>query len=818
MRKKKWFLIFFCLFLFFVGKVDDVWAYTCKDNGIYADRIVRYDAYDTYRKIICINGSPHLAYCADKGKNAPKAKNAMKVNKAFSKSNVCVAKDKAGKDLNSINGVSSSNLDCSTMVGYIIEYANKKGKGWSDSKLYGRTQRAIQSFLYDSGEGNWRSENKRFNYKYIYGDEGIIPLAFKAYAKNISKLNSDNYENDSVLTVSFSVDGNDTKMYYDNKSDYKSYKVTANVSCTGKCTGTYDSITLSTARQDTEICNNSWSNCSTDSTLTFNNKKNNNRSVSFYVKTKSKNPTAITGSVAYTSLQVSVTSTIPDSVMYVRKIKPSKVQKLVVPVSANEKKTYGGDVVDFSGSITLTPEVVKSTTCDKIFSGYSKLSSGSNNVKDKVCASNTTSSDSSNKSVAEYKNCTDSTSSISFYTNASGTCKLSTVSVSVSLANYGKFRYGNVVGDSGSKKILRRGGGFYLQNVSGNSFISSDTYFVSKVSWDYNTLYRNNLLYFYIDPMTGIHHNSLAFDNSNCSGSGVSIDQYVANKMKTEINKKFKFDNQAQSDYVNKLSSDTFVTVKEDGSSFKVPVRVSVNSGASSEMVSEFNSKSTKTFYYSFLTPYAYYKNSDFSINYAVDTKKYSSSDYTYAGERFYTYNKYVEDKFPINISAVNSLSLIKGMNWSLDADCDMEFYPPSECPPDENCDDLYECTDDGSGKVKCYLNYRYRSISVSDPFPKATVIAELPNNWKEWWSNNSNRKRIMNTFDNGLFYKVYLDSNVINKINTDYKTSYTSWDNINNNGESKFVSKYSSSSSDVKKTQSFCPLGRWDADTCDKW
>ena len=53
---------------------------------------------------------------------------------------------------------------------------------------------------------------------------------------------------------------------------------------------------------------------------------------------------------------------------------------------------------------------------------------------------------------------------------------------------------------------------------------------------------------------------------------------------------------------------------------------------------------------------------------------------------------------------------------------------------------------------------FRYRSISLSKPFPKANVdFSNIAVNWIEWMNDASNRLRISNTYANGIKYSIII-------------------------------------------------------------
>jgi len=109
----------------------------------------------------------------------------------------------------------------------------------------------------------------------------------------------------------------------------------------------------------------------------------------------------------------------------------------------------------------------------------------------------------------------------------------------------------------------------------------------------------------------------------------------------------------------------------------------------------------------------------------------------------------------------------------------------------------------------------RYRSITVSDPFPKANSSTGegIPANWKDWYMQEVNKNRIKNTFERGIIYHLDITTTEQQKIDEFNKNSYyTDWDNMEKNGSSKFVRELFGPG----KTESYCELGIF-KEECDK-
>ena len=106
-------------------------------------------------------------------------------------------------------------------------------------------------------------------------------------------------------------------------------------------------------------------------------------------------------------------------------------------------------------------------------------------------------------------------------------------------------------------------------------------------------------------------------------------------------------------------------------------------------------------------------------------------------------------------------------------------------------------------------LGVTYRSISINNPFPKI-----VPLNWKNWYNVSSNKSRISSSFSsNKLSYKIELNSNNLTRINAN-AFSYSSWDSIDKNGSSRFITGNSFSSR--ANSNSYCAIGKFSS-TCDR-
>lgn len=310
--------------------------------------------------------------------------------------------------------------------------------------------------------------------------------------------------------------------------------------------------------------------------------------------------------------------------------------------------------------------------------------------------------------------------------------------------------------------VLYAGGGFAFAD-SGIT-----TQYVSKVAWTYADT-KNGVPYYY-------NKNNLS-DNDARNVATLINQKLLDNKIKDELELKFQTKN--SNDY-------------QDTELFELSLKLPLNSP-------EFVLNSDGNYQYSF-------NSGDIKMNqayFSVDGKvKYGESDDVYTidgGNKYYIPMYYKEETFPFNISTTD-LSIVVGINFWYQADCDKQVQEK-------------------------YKSLYYRSIDVTNPFPKAgNVSSKVPENWRLWYcgdgetctGNTANQNRLKNTYQkypNTPLYRATLDSNKLNKINsiTDY---YTSWSNVNDNGVSSFVT-----SKDIfeifPNDTSYCHIGEF-KESCD--
>ena len=180
-------------------------------------------------------------------------------------------------------------------------------------------------------------------------------------------------------------------------------------------------------------------------------------------------------------------------------------------------------------------------------------------------------------------------------------------------------------------------------------------------------------------------------------------------------------------------------------------------------------------------------------------------------GKKYYINFKWnYNTDWPFNLNESNP-SLVEGMNWNLKGRCSVpvkaSYYYYDENNPNYK-------------KKKFDLNIKYRSISLSNPFPKAgSNFDKIAVNWRDWYKNIGNQNRIKNTISpNKPLYSIIISKyNVDNAVSisniNSITTHYGSIEGIEKNGMSNFVDNNFNTKSN---TESYCPLGKFIANVCD--
>ena len=231
---------------------------------------------------------------------------------------------------------------------------------------------------------------------------------------------------------------------------------------------------------------------------------------------------------------------------------------------------------------------------------------------------------------------------------------------------------------------------------------------------------------------------------------------------------------------------------------------------------SEVNTVDDKTFVNSVSLKNAYINSRTANITYDNEETK-DSEYYIDSGSRYYVPLKYTDDTFSIFLGSADkykdNLSAIGQTTKSFSVKCDVDvkhiFYEKK--------------------KNKLQLAFRYRPIKEVDVFngKNKKQVAEKAQNWVNWYctndlcnSDNNNRKRIANTYNNSPIYSITFGNG------DEYAKNIGEY-NKNNNSYADFsLMKYDGTSSFVKEnmgfkfiasSKSYCPLGKLLPSGCDE-
>ncbi|MBQ6494485.1 MAG: hypothetical protein IJI49_00620 [Bacilli bacterium] len=339
-----------------------------------------------------------------------------------------------------------------------------------------------------------------------------------------------------------------------------------------------------------------------------------------------------------------------------------------------------------------------------------------------------------------------------------------TIYVSVILIENVKFKFGAF-----DLKNTYSGGGFGLVN-SGNDA----------------TNYISNLEWYFAD------HDSLDNPYYYQSGSGkiassssekVSIENVVRDKLKNELLDKMKDKESLLA--LNVVTKDSNNYSKND---YKTELNIIPDSDIEYHKYTSSDNKGKKVGVFIANDTNVEMKEAFFNSNGEVSYEKGKKGYSVSGGNKYYTPLNYdINKSFPYNI-ATSNLSMT---GW-------FKFYYKAECGIDVN---------------EFKYDVSYRTIDVSDPFPK-----KIPTNWVTWWDNSNNKSRMNNTFalyPNGkIVYKAELSDSDILKISSNDKV-YTSWTGINDNGSNNFINSGNGFKT-INNQNSYCNIGEFN-ESCDK-
>lgn len=321
------------------------------------------------------------------------------------------------------------------------------------------------------------------------------------------------------------------------------------------------------------------------------------------------------------------------------------------------------------------------------------------------------------------------------------------------------FRFGSL-----TPTAVYPGGSFKLNNDSSNGITTG---YKSVITWEYADWVEDGNYPYYYNP------DNLDDDNAN------KLAEEISEKIKDEV-----LNEEISLQFESKDSND-----EKEQKSTVVPVTLSI------ENIPYDEEKKTFTLDYN---NGIQLNDSYFSVDGEVKYEK-DSIHTIEGGKEYYIPLHYLEKKFPFNITGTN-LSALKGGNFWYYANCNVAVNTDNYLYDKEN-------------------GIRYRSITVSKPFPKATKKSDLPFNWQEWyWESTSNQQRIKDSYKNypsQPLYKITVDNEKMTKIRN-ITDSYNSWSNIKSNGSSKFVVEEDNYFNTRANDTSYCPIGMF-SDTCDK-
>ena len=338
--------------------------------------------------------------------------------------------------------------------------------------------------------------------------------------------------------------------------------------------------------------------------------------------------------------------------------------------------------------------------------------------------------------------------------------------VNVTLTQNMAFKYGYV-----TPTTIYSGGGFEL---SSNSGITTD--YLNVIMWDYSD-YLGGVPYYYnageeysTDPNTRDARN-------------------IKNKISEAIYEQIIKPNLDNLEIV----FDTYDSNKVDkgagiGTSYRTPIKDNMTYNYNNE-TQTFEIKIEK------IKLKEAFFNGNGEVAYEENDNYYISGGNKYYVPLYYNQKEDTDNLFKFNISPETDLSLVDGIKYHIEADCNVSVtYSIPEI--------------------------RYRPITVAKPFPNGD--SSIPENWIEWWRSTSFQNRIKNTYKN-LDYKLEITKEKEQKIlEINSSTPYTSWENMNANGSSNFINdsiKNHELQTNIilgfeTKTNiisSYCPLGKSD-------
>lgn len=399
------------------------------------------------------------------------------------------------------------------------------------------------------------------------------------------------------------------------------------------------------------------------------------------------------------------------------------------------------------------------------------------------------------------------------------------VTTDVLLYQTATFTFGNP-----SSKTIYAGKGFEL----------GETKYINNITWmNANRYINNNPYYKYtiynyeISDSKCVRKSNITLDdkdvyykNSNNilvkstleEASLEVIDQKVRSKIDTGTtvmkNIKFKSCNSNDSskckiDNPNKTVSGSWKKASDDTNNYKYNGVL-------------FGKKITNVYTYNLTNSYVVLTGDDAGKAKYIAKANEIKDNYKATGQKYYIDFKWTSSKnYPFNLAKDLNPSFLSEMTWKLNGTCSINvkdgYYGDDSGGSDPEPDG------DDSGNSKKVPLFRYRSITVNNPFPKG----KIPKNWETWYNKKSNQTRILESYKNmpnNPLYEITLSkfkkkgAVLISDINN-ITTHYLDMSNIDvNTGISDFVEEYFSIKATVSD-KSFCSVGTFNSsgkDNCD--
>ena len=758
-KRKKFILFLITLMISFFGIITDVYAITFTTYYgnrpiIYCDDYLQYSGYcdnrhcsgtkthnTNYIKYAVVDGVYRHAYCSNEGKSFTSSSWAYNtIDQGYADAQTC----KYWYD-----GVGYTG-DCSSIIGYIIKVAeSKKSTNYEKWML---AQASVWMYLgnfvpQDNAQAGFNVANspsdKTYPVQYIWQNNKNLEVSqvFEEAWKEYQEHGKSVTVNENVITVTptslnFNYHVNNTNSC-EAGGFYKTKDITIKNNTGGK-------IKVSLNTNDASpvyICISGTSNCSEDINEQIELMGNESKKV--YLKSNKYIQNNIKLTIIGKYEQGVVTKTTYDSTRW--NTETSGTQGMVYLTNSDTTASVIHQDVE---NVNFTQLPMAHKKCANKY----KQTSSSIGTKNKpigrteslVCAG-------TNKPGTTYK--IDNSTVQDKLTFC--TCKTINLGndryVNVTLTQNIAFKYGNL-----TPTKIYSGGGFELSTQG----ITTD--YMNTVFWDYAD-YLGDVPYYY---------NKNHIENYDAR----TIENEINNKVKEMLEKELEkleiiFDTYDSNVVQNGLGKNTEYTVKlkENNNSYEIYQY----EGQSHTYIVDIQQIILKEAFF----------NGSGEVFYSSNNEATTSG-----GNKYYIplyYNQNENNKFKFNISPNTNLSLIEGIDYYVEAECNIgvEYKIPE---------------------------IRYRTISVENPFPKGETT--IPSNWREWWNSTSFQNRIKNTY-NTLDYRLELtkeNAEIVSDINKRYL--YTDWNLIKDNGSSELVNDYKLGfefKSNI--SDSYCPIGKSD-------